>query len=173
MSFLTAKVQGIKERARMNIDQGAVTSSYEGNVEEVVELLNDALASEIVCVLRYRHHYQMAKGIDSESVAAEFLEHAMEEQAHADWLAERITQLNGVPNHSPVGLAERSHTDYIECDTIEEMIKENLIAERIAIDLYREMINHIGDKDTTTKTLLEKILKDEEDHADDLANLRD
>jgi bacterioferritin len=173
MSFLTAKVAQIKEQARHNIRDGAVTPSYGADVNEVIEILNEALASEIVCVLRYRHHYQMAKGMDSEPIAAEFLEHAEEEQKHADWLAERITQLNGKPNHSPVGLAERSHTDFVECDSLEEMVKENLIAERIAIDLYREMILHIGDRDTTTKILLEKILQEEEEHADDLANFMD
>jgi len=137
----------------------------------VVKLLNEALATEIVCVLRYRRHHFMAAGMNAEPVAQEFLTHANEEQQHADQIAARIVQLNGEPNFSPEGLLSRSHAEYVEGENLVDMIKEDLIAERIAIDSYREMIEYIGDKDTTTKRMLEGILAMEEEHADDLVGL--
>jgi bacterioferritin len=137
----------------------------------VLKLLNEALATEIICVLRYKRHYYMAQGIHAEGVAAEFLEHATEEQQHADQIAERITQLGGEPDFSPDGLTSRSHAEYVEGSSLEEMIKEDLIAERIAIDSYREMVNYLGQEDSTTRRMLEEILAKEEEHADDLARL--
>jgi bacterioferritin len=137
----------------------------------VIKLLNEALATEIVCVLRYKRHHFMAKGIHAEGVAAEFLEHANEEQQHADQIAARITQLGGEPDFSPDGLASRSHAEYVEGENLEDMIREDLVAERIAIDSYREIIVYLGDNDPTTRRLMEEILAKEEEHADDLANL--
>ena len=137
----------------------------------MLKLLNEALATEIVCVLRYKRHYFMAKGIHAEGVAAEFLEHANEEQGHADQIAQRIVQLGGEPDFSPDGLSSRSHAEYVEGDTLDDMIKEDLVAERIAIDSYREIISYLGDDDPTTRRLMEEILAMEEEHADDLANL--
>ncbi len=164
-------VKAIRDRARKHIEEGAVTESYQGDRETVIKLLNDALATEIVCVLRYKRHYYMAKGIHAESVAAEFQEHAAEEQGHADRLAERITQLNGEPNFNPQGLMARSHSQYVEGKTLMDMIREDLIAERIAVDSYREIVQYVGEKDPTTRRMLEEILANEEEHADDLANL--
>jgi len=137
----------------------------------VLRLLNEALATEIICVLRYKRHYFMAQGIHAEGVAAEFLEHANDEQQHADQIAARITQLGGEPDFSPEGLTTRSHAEYVEGDTLEEMIKEDLVAERIAIDSYREMIAYLAEADSTSRRMLEEILAKEEEHADDLANL--
>ena len=137
----------------------------------MIKLLNEALATEIVCVLRYKRHYFMAQGIHADPIAAEFLQHANEEQGHADQLAGRIVQLNGEPNFSPEGLLSRSHAEYVEGTDLVDMIKEDLVAERVAIDSYREMIEYIGDKDTTTKRMLEGILAMEEEHADDLVGL--
>jgi len=137
----------------------------------VLRLLNEALATEIVCVLRYKRHYYMARGIHSQAVADEFLEHATEEQGHADRIAARITQLGGAPDFDPKGLHTRSHSEYVEGSILVEMIKEDLVAERIAIDTYAEMIRYIGDDDPTTRSMLEEILSNEEEHADDLANL--
>jgi bacterioferritin len=168
--FLT-DVATLRKRAREHIDEGAVTSSYAMPAEQVVKVLNDALATEIVCVLRYRRHYYMAQGIHSESVKAEFLEHANEEQAHADRLAERIVQLGGAPDLSPEGLASRSHAQYVEGRTLREMIVEDLVAERIAIDSYREIAQWLGDRDSTTRKMMEEILAAEEEHADDLVSL--
>ena len=168
--FLT-DIKTLRQRARQHIEEGAVTPGYEGDLQTVIKLLNEALATEIVCTLRYRRHYYMASGPNYESVAAEFLEHAKEEQEHADKIAERIVQLNGEPNFNPEGLTSRSHAEYVEGTSLVDMIKEDLVAERIAIDSYREMINYIGDKDTTTKRLLEWILAVEEEHADDLVGL--
>jgi len=162
-------VQELRRRARTHIESGAVTQGYQGDRETILRLLNDALATEIVCVLRYRSHYYLARGIHYEAVAKEFWDHSNEEQGHADELAERIVQLGGKPNFHPEGLLSRSHAEYIEGSTLEEMIKENLIAERIAIDSYGEMIRYIGDKDPTTRRMLEGILETEEQHADDLA----
>ena len=165
--FLT-DVKTLRARARKHIDQGAVTPGYAGDRETVLKLLNDALATEIICVLRYRYHYFVASGIHADAVAAEFLVHSNEEQGHADLIAARIVQLNGDPNMDPSGLTARSHAEYVKGADLRDMIKENLIAERIAIDSYKEMIAYIGDKDTTTKRMLEGILAMEEEHADDL-----
>ena len=166
-------IETIRKRAREHIDNGAITSGYSADRATVVKILNEALATEIVCVLRYKYHYYMAKGIHAKSVAAEFLEHANEEQGHADLIAERITQLDGAPNFSPEGLLSRSHADYVEGDDLVDMIKEDLVAERIAIDSYREMAEYFGSKDITTRRLVEEILAKEEEHADDLASLLD
>src|SRR5437868_15057520 len=164
-------IQTLRWRAREHIAQGAVTPGYHADRSVVLKLLNEALATEIICTLRYRRHYYMAKGIHAESVASEFLEHAQEEQQHADQIAERITQLGGAPDFSPDGLSSRSHAEYVEGNSLEEMIKEDLIAERIAIDSYREMISYLGEEDPTSRRLMEEILAKEEEHADDLANL--
>jgi len=164
-------IQTLRKRAREHIAQGAVTPGYHADREVVLRLLNEALATEIVCVLRYKRHYFMAQGIHAEGVAAEFLEHANDEQQHADQIAARITQLGGEPDFSPDGLTTRSHAEYIEGDTLEEMIKEDLVAERIAIDSYREMIAYLAQADSTSRRMLEEILAKEEEHADDLANL--
>jgi bacterioferritin len=168
--FLT-DVKTLRKRAREHIQQGAVTSGYRADRATVIKLLNDALATEIVCVLRYRRHHFMAQGMNAEPVAAEFLVHANEEQQHADQIAGRIVQLNGEPNFSPEGLLSRSHAEYVEGKDLVDMIKEDLVAERVAIDSYREMVDYIGDKDTTTKRMLEGILAMEEEHADDLQSL--
>jgi bacterioferritin len=164
-------IETLRKRAREHIAQGAITPGYHADREVVVKLLNEALATEIICVLRYKRHYFMAKGIHAESVAAEFQEHAAEEQEHADRIAERITQLGGAPDFSPEGLATRSHAEYVEGDSLTDMIKEDLVAERIAIDSYREMAEYFGTKDITTRRLMEEILAKEEEHADDLASL--
>jgi len=164
-------IETLRKRAREHIAQGAVTPGYHADRGVVLKLLNEALATEIICTLRYKRHYYMAQGIHAESVAAEFLQHATEEQQHADQIAERITQLGGAPDFSPDGLATRSHAEYVEGDTLEEMIKEDLVAERIAIDSYREMVNYLGQEDSTTRRMLEEILAKEEEHADDLARL--
>jgi len=168
--FLT-DVKTLRARAREHIQQGAVTAGYKADRPTVVKLLNEALATEIVCVLRYRRHHFMAQGMNADPVAAEFLVHANEEQQHADQIAARIVQLNGEPNFSPEGLLTRSHAEYVEGKDLVDMIKEDLVAERVAIDSYREMIEYIGDKDTTTKRMLEGILAMEEEHADDLVGL--
>jgi bacterioferritin len=164
-------IQTLRQRAREHIAQGAVTPGYHADRSVVLKLLNEALATEIICTLRYKRHYFSAKGIHAESVAAEFLEHAQDEQQHADQIAERITQLGGAPDFSPQGLATRSHAEYVEGDTLEDMIKEDLVAERIAIDSYKEMVLYLGEKDPTSRRLMEEILAKEEEHADDLANL--
>lgn len=164
-------IKTLRERARKHIEQGAVTPGYGADRETVVKILNEALATEIVCVLRYKRHYYMAAGINAQSVADEFLQHANEEQQHADQIAGRIVQLGGEPNFSPEGLASRSHAEYVEGDSLIDMIKEDLVAERIAIDSYREMIQYLGTNDSTTRRMLEDILAMEEEHADDLASL--
>lgn len=169
-SFLT-NVQTLRKKARQHIDEGAVTSGYAADRKTVLKLLNDALATEIICVLRYRRHFFMAKGIESKSIADEFLLHSNEEQGHADLIAERIVQLGGEPDFSPDSLASRSHAEYIEADSLVNMIKEDLIAERIAIDSYREMIQYLSDQDPTTRRMLETILAMEESHAEELADL--
>jgi bacterioferritin len=169
--FLT-DVKTLRKRARQHIEEGAVTSSYGGDTATVIKILNDALATEIVCVLRYKRHYFMAKGIHAAPVAAEFLEHANDEQAHADRIAERIVQLGGAPNLSPEGLLTRSHTEYLEAnDNLIDMIKENLVAERIAVDSYREIATYFSGFDSTTRKMIEEIQAEEEEHADDLADL--
>jgi len=170
--FLT-DVKTLRERARQHIEKGAVTEGYKADREIVIKVLNEALATEIVCVLRYKRHYFMASGIHAESVAAEFLQHANEEQGHADQIAQRIVQLGGAPNLNPEGLLSRSHAEYVEGDTLLDMIKEDLVAERIAIDSYREIIQYLGNDDPTTRRMLEGILAMEEEHADDLVNLLD
>ena len=164
-------VQTLRKRARENIEQGTITPGYKADRNKVVELLNGALATEIVCVLRYKRHYFMASGIHAQAVAAEFLQHANEEQGHADQIAERIVQLGGEPNLSPDGLSSRSHSEYIEGTTLTDMIKEDLVAERVAIDSYKELINYLGDDDPTSRRMLEQILAVEEEHADDLVTL--
>ncbi|HJT28039.1 MAG TPA: ferritin-like domain-containing protein [Pyrinomonadaceae bacterium] len=168
--FLT-DIKTLRERARQHIENGAVTSGYSADRETVIKLLNEALATEIVCVLRYRRHYFMASGINAESVAAEFLQHANEEQGHADQIAHRIVQLQGEPDFNPEGLLTRSHAEYVEGTTLTDMIKEDLVAERIAIDSYREMITYFGNQDPTSRRLMEEILAVEEEHADDLVNM--
>ncbi|MFL5255418.1 MAG: bacterioferritin [Rhodopila sp.] len=168
--FLT-DVTMLRERARQHIMDGAVTQSYGGDTELACKVLNEALATEIVCVLRYKRHYFMAKGIHAGPVKAEFQEHAAEEQSHADRLAERIVQLGGSPNLSPEGLLSRSHSEYAEGETMLDMIREDLVAERIAIDSYREMAAWFASFDSTTRRLLEEIQAVEEEHADDLSEL--
>jgi bacterioferritin len=168
--FLT-DIRTLRQRARQHIEQGAVTPGYQANREAVIKLLNEALATELVCVLRYKRHYFMASGINAQSVAQEFLQHTNEEQLHADQIAQRIVQLGGAPNFSPDGLATRSHSEYVEGESLIDMIKEDLVAERVAIDSYREMINYLGNDDPTTRRLMEAILATEEEHADDLVNL--
>ncbi len=163
-------VAELRRRARQHIEDGAVTDSYRGNRETVIKLLNEALATEIVCVLRYKRHYFMAQGMNSDPIASEFLQHANEEQGHADQIAGRIVQLGGAPNMNPEGLLSRSHSEYVEGQTLLDMIKEDLIAERVAIDSYTEMVRYIGDDDITTRRMLESILAVEEEHADDLSS---
>jgi len=168
--FLT-DVQELRRRARQHIEDGAVTAGYGADRVKVVAVLNEALATEIVCVLRYKRHYFMATGIHANAVAQEFLEHAGEEQGHADRIAGRITQLGGEPNFNPEGLATRSHSQYVEGDSLVEMIKEDLVAERIAIESYGEIVRFLGERDVTTRRMMEEILQNEEEHADDLRDL--
>ena len=168
--FLT-DIKTLRKRARQHIEQGAITAGYRADRETVVRILNEALATEIVCILRYRRHHFMATGINAEPAAAEFLVHANEEQMHADQIAQRIVQLGGEPNFSPEGLLTRSHAEYVEGDSLTEMIREDLVAERVAIDSYREMIDYLGNNDSTTRRMLEGILAMEEEHADDLVSL--
>jgi bacterioferritin len=168
--FLT-DIKTLRKRARQHIEQGAVTEGYGADREIVIKLLNESLATEIVCNLRYRRHYFMASGIDAQAAADEFLQHANEEQGHADQIAQRIVQLGGEPNFSPEGLLTRSHAEYTEGGSLPEMIKEDLVAERIAIDSYREMVRYLGTDDPTTRRMMEGILAVEEEHADDLVNL--
>ncbi len=164
-------VATLRARARQDLGCGAVTRGYGADRAAVLRLLNEALATEIVCTLRYRRHYFMAFGLEAESVRDEFLQHAQQELAHADRIAARIVQLNGEPDFNPHGLAERSHAEYIVGDTLESMIREDLVAERIAIDSYRQMIAYLGARDPTTRRLMEEILANEEEHAEDLASL--
>ncbi len=164
-------IQTLRERARQHMEKGAVTEGYRADRETVVRILNEALATEIVCVLRYKRHYFMAAGIHAQAVAQEFLEHANEEQQHADQIAKRIVQLGGEPNFSPDGLASRSHSEYVEGTTLIDMLKEDLVAERIAIESYGEIVRYLGNDDPTTRRLMESILAVEEEHADDLKTL--
>jgi bacterioferritin len=164
-------VRTLRERARQHMDDGAVTEGYAADREAVLKLLNEALATEVVCNLRYRRHYFMASGPSSEAAKAEFLEHAAQELAHADQIAERIVQLGGAPDLNPATLLARSHAEYVEGHSLEDMIKENLVAERIAIDSYREIIQYLGDKDPTSRRLMEEILAKEEEHAEDMNSL--
>ena len=161
----------LRRRARQNIDEGSVTAGYSADRAVVLKLLNDSLATELVCVLRYRRHHFMARGIHSQSVAQEFLDHSNEELGHADEIAERIVQLGGQPDFAPTGLAGRSHAEYVEGQSLAGMIHEDLVAERIAIDSYRDVIRYLGDHDPTTRRMLEGILAMEEQHAEDLASL--
>lgn len=169
-SFLT-DIAAIRERARRQITDGAVTPSYGADRRVVLQLLNEALATEIVCVLRYRRHYYMASGAMGEAIKDELLEHANEEQAHADRIAERIVQLGGEPDLNPQGIADRSHSEYVEGTSLADMVREDLIAERIAIESYTEMIRYIGEGDPTTRRMLEGILAVEEEHAEELASM--
>lgn len=164
-------ISTIRERAREHVENGAVTEGYKANRESVIDMLNTALATELVCVLRYKHHYYKASGISAQVAADEFLEHAEEELGHVDALATRIVQLGGEPDFSPKGLQDRSHSEYVSTESLAEMIKENLVAERIAIDSYKDMIQYLADDDPTTTGVLEEILAVEEEHADDLAGL--
>ncbi len=166
-----ANIGEMRQRARQNVEKGAVTADYECDPEEIVKILNEALATELVCVMRYRRHFYMAKGMNSESVAEEFLAHSNEELGHADKVAQRITQLGGEPDLNPDTLTTRSHAEYVPGKDLKDMIKENLVAERVAIESYRSMIEFIGTKDPTTRRMLEEILAVEEEHADDMANL--
>ena len=168
--FLT-DIQEIRRRARQHIEKGAVTEGYRADRETAIRLLNEALATEIVCVLRYKRHFFMATGINAGAVAAEFAEHAADEQGHADQIAERITQIGGEPNFNPEGLATRSHAQYVEGSSLVDMIKEDLVAERIAIESYGEIVRFLGDKDITSRRLMEEILQKEEEHANDLRDL--
>jgi len=168
--FLT-DIKELQRRAREHVERGAVTPAYRGDVQTAIKLLNEALATEIVCVLRYRRHYFMAAGIHSQAVADEFLEHANEEQEHGDKISERIRQLGGAPDFNPQGLLTRSHSQYVEGASLIDMIKENLIAERIAIESYTEMARFFGENDPTSRRLMESVLAQEEEHADDMATL--
>ena len=171
MDAFVSDVKKIRDRARKQIEKGAVTQGYQGDAAQVCKVLNEALATEIVCVLRYKAHYFAAQGINSEGVKAEFLQHSNDEQEHADWIAERITQLNGDPDLNPEGLASRSHSEYETADELPKMIKEDLVAERIAIDTYGEIIRWLGEKDSTSRRLMERILEKEEEHANDMSDL--
>lgn len=169
-AFLT-DIDTLRRRARENMEHGAVTPSYGADRQAVIDVLNTALATELVCVLRYKRHYFMAQGIASESVKAEFLEHANEEQEHADQLCDRIVQLGGEPDLNPEGLASRSHSQYVEGKDLVDMIREDLVAERIAIDSYREIVQWLADRDPTTRRVMEEILAKEEEHAEDLSSM--
>jgi bacterioferritin len=164
-------VEAIRRRARQHIERGAVTENYKADRDTVLRVLNEALATELVCVLRYKRHYYMAAGIHAQAVREEFLEHSNEEQQHADQIAERITQLDGEPNFSPEGLVDRSHSQYVEGTDIMDMIREDLVAERIAIETYSEIIRYLGDKDPTSRRVMEESLAKEDEHAEDLKTL--
>jgi len=164
-------IQELRRRARHHIEHGAVTDGYRADRETVIRVLNEVLATELVCVLRYKRHYYMAAGIHAQPVAQEFLEHANEEQGHADLAAERIVQLGGAPNLNPEGLATRSHSEYIEGTSLLDMIREELVAERIAVESYNEIIRYLGDDDPTTRTMMERIMANEEEHAEDMKML--
>lgn len=171
MNGFKADIEEIRRRAMEKIDQGAVTASYRADRERVIEILNEVLATETVCTLRYRSHYFRAKGVHAPGIEDEFLEHANQEQQHADRVAKRITELGGTPNLDPEGLAARSHAQYGSGDTLSEMIKEDLIAERIAIATYSEIVRWLGSDDSTTRRMMEELLATEEEHADDMAKL--
>jgi bacterioferritin len=171
MNEFLSDIKELRMRARQHIERGSVTDGYKADRLKVIAVLNEALATELVCVLRYKRHYYMASGITADPIAKEFLQHAREEQIHADLIAQRITQLQGEPNFNPEGLATRSHSEYVEGSSLREMIREDLIAERIAVESYSEIIRWLGDDDPTTRNLIEEILKKEEEHADELANM--
>ncbi|MGE7993871.1 ferritin-like domain-containing protein [Pseudomonas sp. NPDC089554] len=164
-------VKTLRERARQHVEQGAVTEGYSADREQILRLLNESLATELVCTLRYKRHYFMASGIKASVAAKEFLEHANQESEHADKLAERIVQLGGEPDFNPDNLTKNSHAQYVAGSSLKEMVLEDLVAERIAIDSYREIIQYIGEKDPTTRRIFEDILAQEEEHADDMADL--
>jgi len=164
-------VQTLRQRARQHVENGAVTEGYHADRERIIRLLNEALATELVCTLRYKRHYFMASGVKASIAAEEFLEHANQEAEHADRLAERIVQLGGEPDFNPDNLSKNSHAQYVAGATLKEMVLEDLVAERIAIDSYREIIQYIGDKDPTTRRIFEDILAQEEEHADDMSDL--
>ncbi len=164
-------VNTLRQRARINVENGAVTEGYSADRETVLRLLNESLATELVCVLRYKRHYYMATGLKASVAAAEFLEHAQQEAEHADQLAERIVQLGGEPEFNPDLLSKNSHAQYVAGNTLKEMVYEDLVAERIAIDSYREIIQYIGEDDPTTRRIFENILAQEEEHADDMADI--
>ena len=164
-------IEELRQRARRHMEKGAVTEGYKADRSTVIKILNEALATEIVCVLRYKYHYYMANGIDSQAVKQEFLEHANEEQQHADLIAERITQLDGAPNYNPDSLSARSQAEYKEGTTLVDMIREDLVAERVAIESYSEIIRYLGNDDPTSRRLMEQILATEEQHADDMKTL--
>jgi bacterioferritin len=166
-----AEIEAIRTQARRHVERGSVTDGYDADRALVLELLDGALATEIVCYLRYKHHHFAARGLDADIAATEFLEHATEELQHADQIAGRIVQLGGSPNLDPASLVARSHADYVPGSSLEEMIRENLVAERIAIDAYRMMLQHLGEGDATTRNMLESILATEEEHADDMSRL--
>ena len=171
MPHFVKDVEDLRRRAEQKMEDGAVTQSYKGDVNKAIEILNEALATEIVCVLRYMHHYFMATGVHGRGVADEFKEHADAEREHADMLAERIQQLGGKPDFNPKNLLQRSVSQYVEGETLADMIREDLIAERIVIEVYQDMIRYFGNNDPTTRVILEKLLHDEEEHADDLSDL--
>ena len=171
MQRFVRDVEQIRRRALNKLEEGAVTAGYKGNVEQTISILNEALATEIVCVLRYLHHYFMATGVHGKSVADEFKEHADSEREHADSIAGRIQQLGGKPDFNPRSLLERSASQYVEGESLAQMIREDLIAERVVIEVYQDMIRHFGSDDPTTRVMMEKILHDEEEHASDLADL--
>lgn len=171
MQHFVKDVEDLRRRAMEKIEEGPVTKTYKGDVHKTIGILNEALATEIVCVLRYMHHYFMATGVHGATARAEFKEHADAEREHADMLAERIQQLGGKPDFNPKSLLERSASQYIEGETLADMIREDLVAERIVIEIYQEMVRYFGSDDPTTRTILEKLLKDEEEHAADLADL--
>lgn len=166
-----ADIEAIRRRAREHIENGAVTQSYRGDRETVIKVLNEALATELVCVLRYKRHYFAATGIQAQAVAEEFLEHANEEQTHADLIAERITQLDGEPDFNPATLTTRSHSEYVEGESLVDMIREDLVAERIAIESYSEIVRYLGENDPTSRRVMEEILAKEEEHAEDMRSL--
>ena len=171
MNTFKADVEEIRRRALEKMSDGAVTAYYKADKDKVIEVLNEVLATETVCTLRYRNHYFMAYGIHASGVENEFLEHAKEEQIHADLVAKRITELGGVPNLNPEGLSTRSHAQYGNAETLQDMIKEDLVAERIAVATYSEIIRWLGNDDPTTRRLMEELLAKEEEHADDMAKL--
>jgi bacterioferritin len=171
MNTFKADIEEIRRRALEKMDEGAVTASYQADREKVIEVLNEVLATETVCTLRYRSHYFMARGVHSPGIEDEFLEHANDEQLHADRVAKRITELGGTPNLDPAGLATRSHAQYGTGDTLEDMIREDLVAERIAIATYSEIVRWLANEDPTTRRMMEEILATEEEHADDMAKL--
>ena len=164
-------IQELRRRARQHMEEGAVTSAYTADRDTIIRILNEVLATEIVCVLRYKRHYYMATGIHSQAVAEEFLEHSKEEQGHADLAAERITQLGGAPNFNPEGMTDRSHSEYTEGKTLLDMVREDLVAERIAVESYSEIIRYLGNDDPTTRRMLETIMAKEEEHADDMRKI--